>query len=428
MKKYLVVLIMLLSTTFVFANPQKEVVEKQGPEVIELWSSLSSKKASVFDQQVAEFNASQDEVVVNVVHQGGYSILRQKIAASAASNTMPTLLICDYLDVAWYAQLGLIIPLDDIISDSTINDYYSSMLNDLKYDGSLYAIPYNRSTQGFFVNNDLLRKAGIDSPAKTWDEFEEHATKMKELGDDYYYAYAFFHQFIYDAIAQSFGADISSVDGEVRLNSPEMIKMFTYFQNLYKENKLLMQPVLLGGFEEQNGAFLNGNVATVFQTTSFLPTANKLLTSDWSFEFMPAGDGGHAITIGGGNFGIGSQSTDAQKKAAAKFLEYMSSDDVVTQFFMETGNLPTKKSIMNRDDVKAYLEKDKNIQKLIDQLQYGKSAPSVTKNIRDIFMRTNDIISRIILDGQDVVTVLNEYNAEFQAEIDEAKANGEFIK
>jgi hypothetical protein len=64
---------------------------------------------------------------------------------------------------------------------------------------------------------------------------------------------------------------------------------------------------------------------------------------------------------------------------------------------------------------------------MIEQLQYGKAAPSTTKNIRDVFNRTNDLISRIILNGEDVKKVLDEYTSLFQNEIDEAKANEEFI-
>ena len=54
-------------------------------------------------------------------------------------------------------------------------------------------------------------------------------------------------------------------------------------------------------------------------------------------------------------------------------------------------------------------------------------APATTKNIRNVYNRVNDMISRIILNGEDVDTVLAEYQNEFQAEFDEMKANGTFI-
>jgi len=414
-----------------YAQGSQEVVsapaEPQGPVTIELWSSLSGSKAKLFDAQVAKYNAAQKEVVVNVIHQGGYSILRQKVAAAANAKNMPVLLICDYLDVAWYAQLGLLKEMKGIIDDASLSDYYPAMLADLKYNGKLYGLPYNRSTQGFFVNNDALKAAGIQKAPATWDEFATDCEQFKKLGDDHYFGYAFFHQFLFDAIAYTWGCQVSTPDGSVKFTDPSMAAMFSYFQNLYKKGLLLMQPVLVGGFEEQNGAFLDGKVATVFQTSSFIPTAQKLLKCDWSFEFMPAGKGGHAVTIGGGNFAICSQADEKQTKAAAKFLKYMASDDVVAEFFMNTGNLPTKQSVMKREDVRQFLSSNKAYAKMIDQLQYGKAAPSTTKNIRDVFNRTNDMISRIILKGEDVQLVLSEYQKMYQTDFDEEKASKEFI-
>ena len=162
MKKFIVtLLVVFMALSFVMANGAKEA-EPTGPVTIELWSSLTGSKAKVFDGQVAKFNETQDEVIVNVIHQGGYDMLRQKVAAAANAKNLPTLLICDYLDVAYYAQLGVLEDVSNILSEEVIGDYYEGMLKDLTVDGVLYGIPYTRSTQGFYVNNDLLRKAGID--------------------------------------------------------------------------------------------------------------------------------------------------------------------------------------------------------------------------------------------------------------------------
>lgn len=250
---------------------------------------------------------------------------------------------------------------------------------------------------------------------------------MKNLGKDYYLGYAFFHQFLFDGIAYTWGAEIATPDGTVNFLQPELIGMFEYFQNLYKNGYLLMQPVLSGGFEEQNGAFFEGKVATVFQTTSFTSSAKNLLSCDWSYEYTPSGKGGNAITVGGGNFVICEGSKEAQVKAAEKFLNYMSSDDVVAEFFMATGNLPVKKSVLDTATVKTFLEENPAYRTIVSQLAYAKAAPSTTKNIRNVYNRVNDIISRIILNGEDARTVLSEYQAEFQAEFDAAKAEGTFI-
>jgi sn-glycerol 3-phosphate transport system substrate-binding protein len=204
--------------------------------------------------------------------------------------------------------------------------------------------------------------------------------------------------------------------------------MMQYFRTMYTDELLAMQPVLVGGFEEQNGAFIQGKVASVFQTTSFTPTAVGLLKFDWAFVPLPAGKGGNAITLGGGNFAITSSATKAEAEAAGKFLQYITSPHIAAEFYMETGNLPVRKSVLGLPQIAEFHKKNPNYARMMDQMAYGKAAPSTTKNIRDVFNRMNDVISRIILKGDDAKKTLDAATKEFQAEIDELKATGAFLR
>lgn len=418
-RKTVAVLALLLAVAGAFAAPTKVV----------LWSSLTGAKAKTFDAQVAKYNAGQQDVLVQVVHQGNYSALRQKVVAAVTAKNLPAMLVVDYLDVAFYAQQGLLADLDGILPKVVVDDYYPSLLADLRFEGSLYAVPYNRSTQGMYVNMDLLRKAGINAAPKTWTEFRSQAEQFaKVMGKGFYYGYAFFHQFLWDGIAYTWGAQVSTPDGKVMLNAPEVVDMMGYFRKMYTDELLAMQPVLVGGFEEQNGAFIQGKVASVFQTTSFTPTAVGLLKFDWEFVPLPAGKGGNAITLGGGNFAITSSATKAEAEAAGKFLQYITSPHIAAEFYMETGNLPVRKSVLGLPQIAEFHKKNPNYARMMDQMAYGKAAPSTTKNIRDVFNRMNDVISRVILKGDDAKKTLDAATKEFQAEIDELKATGAFLR
>lgn len=419
MKRTIALLAIALAAAAAWAAPVKVV----------LWSSLTGAKAKTFDAQVAAFNAAQQDVAMEVVHQGNYSALRQKVVAAVSAKNLPAMLVVDYLDVAFYAQQGLLADLDNVLPKDVAADYFPSLLADLKFEGKLYAIPYNRSTQGMYMNMDLLRKAGIKAPPKTWAEYRSQAEQFaKAMGKGYYYGYAFFHQFLWDGIAYTWGAQVATPDGKVMLNAPETVDMMTYFRKMYTDELLAMQPVLVGGFEEQNGAFIAGKVASVFQTTSFTPTAANLLKFDWQFVPLPAGKGGNAITVGGGNFAVTSAATPAQAEAAGKFLQYITGAKVAADFYMQTGNLPVRKSVLSRPEIIEFHKNKPNYARMIDQLAYGKAAPSTTKNIRDIFNRMNDYISRIILKGDDVKKTLDEATRDFQDEIDQLKAAGDFLR
>ena len=398
------------------------------PTPIEIWSPLTGGKASTFDALVKEFNQSQNDVVVTVVHQGGYDVVRQKMAAAANARNMPQMVLADYIDVPLYVQRNMIKPIGEVLSQDLIDDLYPGMLVDLTVDDTLYGVPYNRTTQGLIVNNDLLKQAGIDRVASTWDEYYEDAVKFKKaLGEDYYYGYAYFNQYIFEAIAYSFGATIATSDGKAMLTEDAMQDLFKFFRKMYEEKLIVMVPTTAGGFADQHSTFLEGKVATVFQSSSFIPSAQKLLDYDWSFEYIPAGAGGHAITIGGTNLVVTNVVNDAELEAARAFIEFVVRPENGAKVFVETANLPVRQSTLEIDSVQEYMAKNSFTGNLLGQLDYAHNASAVTKNIGNVFGTVSDMIVRLIYNGENIQSTLEEYNEMFQEEFDDKKLNGSFI-
>ncbi len=398
------------------------------PTQIEVWSPLTGAKASTFDALVAAFNESQADVQVTVVHQGGYDVVRQKMAAAFNANNMPQMVLADYIDVPLYVQRSMLLPMENVLPEDVLKDYFPGMLVDLTVDGTVYAVPYNRTTQGFIVNRDLLKEAGIDRIPATWDEFYEDAVKFKEaMGEGYYYSYAYFNQYIFEAIAYSFGATIATPDGEAMMTEDKMVDLFTFFRGMYEEGLLAMVPTTSGGFADQHSTYLEGKVATVFQSSSFIPSANSLLECDWSFEYVPAGDGGHAVTIGGTNLAVTTVANEAEQAACKAFIEYVSSLENCAKVFVETANLPVRQSVLELDSVKAYMAENEFTANLLGQLAYAKNASAVTKNVGSVFSLVSDMVVRLIYNGEDIQGTLEEYNETFQDEFDEKKLNESFI-
>lgn len=422
MKKLLALLTVLVLTMSLVSIASAETIE------LEVWSPLSGSKAEAFEKLVNTFNESQTDVHVTHVSQGSYSVLSQKMAGAFNAGNMPAMLICDYIDVPMYAQRGMLVPMTEVLSEDVIADFFPGMLVDLTVDGTLYAVPYNRTTQGFIVNNDLLKQAGIDRVASTWDEYYEDAKKFKDaMGDGYYYGFAFFNQYIYDAIAASFGVEM--MDGEtVNLATDNMKEMFSYFRKMYEEDLLVMVPTLSGSFAEQFSPFLEGTVATVFQSSSFVSSARTMLDCDWSFEYMPSGKAGYAVTIGGTNMAVSATATEAERTAAKTFLEFMTSPESSAEVFTTACQLPVRKSTLELDSVKTFCAENAWTTNLIAQIDNAVNANPITKNVGDIYNLANDMIVRIIYNGEDMDEVFAEFNETFQEYIDTAIDNDEFAK
>lgn len=416
----LVSLVMLLSLA--------SVATADEPVQIEIWSPLTGAKAATFDTLVESFNASQSDVVVTCIHQGGYDVVRQKLAAAANADTMPEMVLADYIDVALYVQRGVLLPMSGILAEDVLNDFFPGMMVDLTVDGVVYAVPYNRTTQGFVVNMDLLKQAGIDRVASTWDEFYEDAVKFKEaMGEGYYYSYSYFNQYIFEAIALSRGCAIATSDGTAMMTEDKMVDLFKFFRKMYEEDLLVMVPTTSGGFADQHSSFLEGKVATVFQSSSFIPSAKTLLDCDWSFEYVPAGEAGNAVTIGGTNLAVTTAASEEQQAACKTFIEYVTSPENCAKVFIETANLPVRQSVLEMDSVKEFMDANPYTKNLLSQMDYARNASAVTKNIGSVFASVSDMVVRLIYNGEDIEATLEEYNEMFQDEFDEKKTNETFI-
>lgn len=414
------IMLLTLSAT-AFADNEKVLIE--------VWTPLSGSKAATFDTLVENFNNSQGDVEIVVVHQGGYSVLSQKIAAAATAGNLPAMIIADYTNVGLYVQRGLLVPVESILGEGAASEFNTGMMVDLTFDGVAYAVPYNRTTQGFVVNQDLLAQAGLTRVPSTWEEYYEDAKAFKEaMGDGYYYGFAYFDQFNFDAIAASFGASFATSDGTATANSDEMKEMLSFFRKMYEEDLLVMVPTTSGSFAEQFSPFLEGTVATVFQSSSFISSAETMLDCNWSYEMIPAGTAGRVCTIGGTNLAVTTAATDEQTAGIKAFLEFITNEDSAATVFMSTANLPARLSVFERDDVKAFIsEKSYFATNLIATLDNAIPAPTATKNIGDIYSLVNDLVVRAVYDGEDLDDLLDEYNQMFQDEFDEKIANEEFI-
>lgn len=422
-------LIVVLAIGVTLGAAAAAVGETEVPAMVEveLWSLLTGNRAEILDGQVDDFNGSQNGVTVTVVHQGGYSPTKEKITAAASAGNLPPIIMLDYLEVPFYAQNGVVVALDEYITAEDREDFLPGLMADLIVDGATYALPYNRSTQGLYVNNDLLEMAGLSNAPMTWDEFRAQAEAVKSLGDEYYYGYSYFHQWFFDAIMYGWGNELSTPGGDITFNDSSGVAMMSFFQELQNDGYLLIPPTTTGGFEEQKGAFVEGRVATIFESTSWLTTMSDVVDFDWDFAFIPAGAGGHAVTIGGGNFAISRDASPDERDAAAVFLRYITDAEQSAEFHMGTGYMPTRQSVLDIPRVAEFHAEHPEYLVSVDQVEFARPASTSTRNVQSVWWRTTQAIQRILLNSESPQAVLNELAAEFQTELDELKSDGTLI-
>ncbi|RYE87866.1 MAG: extracellular solute-binding protein, partial [Hyphomicrobiales bacterium] len=108
--------------------------------------------------------------------------LAQRVLTALQSGAAPDIIEVQHGWVNNYAQNGMVVPLDDVIQDK--EDFNTAAINNVSWDGKLWAIPYRMETHGFIYNKGAFKAAGLDpeKAPETWDDLVAVATALSKDG------------------------------------------------------------------------------------------------------------------------------------------------------------------------------------------------------------------------------------------------------
>ncbi|ACQ81245.1 extracellular solute-binding protein family 1 [Beutenbergia cavernae DSM 12333] len=137
-----------------------------GPNEVRLWG-MGGVEAEAQQQIVDAFTAENPSVTVSqsLVPSTGTGDATAAITA-VRGGTAPDLWLMDRFAVAQYASLGLLEPLDPLIAqhenDDFLDQWMPFALNELRYDGQIYGLPFDTDSRGVFYNRTTLADSGLD--------------------------------------------------------------------------------------------------------------------------------------------------------------------------------------------------------------------------------------------------------------------------
>jgi multiple sugar transport system substrate-binding protein len=151
----------------------------------ETLNALFMAQAAYSDNDVRamthEFEAANPGTTVNLEFVP-YEALYDKIVASkAAGGSGYDVVLYDVIWPAAFARDGV---LQDVTSRVTgsidTTKVFDGAWSTSLYDGKYYGLPWILDTKYLFYNTEMLSKAGIATPPKTWDEFLADAKIIKD--------------------------------------------------------------------------------------------------------------------------------------------------------------------------------------------------------------------------------------------------------
>ncbi len=336
------------------------------------WASAEAVTRETINTVIQKFEKQNPDITVENIAIPFGQIRTQIITMTAGGNAPEIMQMSGNLPFE-LAAMGALADLSQFASQEYLADVWEGPLKASMSGEKLISVPWAVTPFGFWYNKELMKKAGIDAPPTTWEDFEKALDMVKETyagqGIDAFElftakaGYGVVHNW---SLMWAFGA-FPLEDGKAGFNTPEMKKYFTWLRKMLKEEyttggfKLrefreeLAKGRLVFGFD---GPYVQGMVKSLNAEIT-----DENLNDIYGVAAPPVGvTGKPLVALDFHCLGMSEQTTD--KEAAWKFIEFLTSSDVVIeQYLLPMGAiLPLKSSVEKYADAfgtpinKAFIE------------------------------------------------------------------------
>jgi sn-glycerol 3-phosphate transport system substrate-binding protein len=383
----------------------------QQPVEIVYWRSLGGVLGETQEELVRQFNASQDEVVVDAQFQGNYEEIQRKYLAALAANDLPDVLLMAGSRSLMFARDGVLEPLDRFIDAPDgldRSDFIESLVSRGEHEGQQFMMPFAASTPMLYYNPDMLEAAGFSGPPETWDELFTMAREIHEHFDGQVLGFALDghmgdNSWWLQSHIWSYGGDISEEDFTPHVDSDVIVDVLGQWRELiHVDGAARLVPQAEGG---ARSAYVNGRAAMIIASTANITTF-KAETAG-RFEplagYVPRGPEGQFIAAGASGLIMPVGLPPERQEAAWKFIRFMTSPESNAYFAERTGYLPyTHAAVENMQD---FLAENPLWLVSADQLEFGRHGTKL-QEASEAWSHWLDALERVLVGNQDPNTVL----------------------
>ena len=149
---------------------------------IDFWHSESAANEATLQSLIDRFNASQDEVKVRLLFQGGSDQLILKLLTSLRGGDVPALVELADVDTQVIVDSGGATPVQKFVDAEgyDLSDFDEKAVQYYTVDGKLYAMPFAIAVPMLFYNKIPFREVGLDpeKPPLTLDDVQAYSEKL----------------------------------------------------------------------------------------------------------------------------------------------------------------------------------------------------------------------------------------------------------
>lgn len=394
MKKIVLAIIIILAVICFFGFKTKEVKENE----LVFWTLQLGTFDKYINGIISEFEKDNPNIKIKWVDVP-YSEGEKRTLAALLTDNPPDLinLTPDFSAMAAQKNALYEIPKDVMVA------YPEPMYPSLSYNGKFFAIPFYLTSAITFVNNDLVKKSGINVLPKSYDDIFSLAEKVKVSTGNFVEMPTVNENDTFLKILNKYG-----ISPDKGFQSEKSKKIFEEYKYLY-QNNLIPKESLTQSHREALEKYMSGqivflqaganflnivkeNAPTVYENTSLAP---QIVGSTGKYDFSLM------------NLIIPSKAKN--KDMALKFALFLTNKQNQLEFAKLTSVLPVNKEALSDEYFKKSSTKEELARKIsAEQIQNIGEGLKNTRNKKNIILLTNTALAEIMSGKADVDFALKE--------------------
>lgn len=321
------------------------------PTTLTYWMHSSTAVDTLMDELVKEFNADNPDIIVKTEYIP-FDDYMSKLIPALSTDAGPDVFKIQQGMVTQLAAAGSIQPLDDTVLPGSMieNDYIPSTVNGMMYDGKYYGMPTDTQSIMMYWNRDLVAAEGLDAEngPQTWEEFFDWARRLTKSdngvmtqsgwGTNGYWPEV-------QSYAEQYGKFYDGETGQfVFADDADTMAALEAMAEMYRTDKVydINFSANWAGFRIGKVALMLGHPGMIGNLAQTAPDVNL------GTGLIPANGSSRTTAVTSWAFVA---SAKAPSDAATRFIEYLSSEEVMKRFCGQTGELPSRKALLEDADL-----------------------------------------------------------------------------
>ena len=154
---------------------------------VTFWAKNDTNKvqSDIYKKAIKDFEELYPNIKVNMRLYTDYGRIYNDVITNISTNTTPNVCITYPDHIATYMSgMNTVVPLDGLAADGRyglggsalkydgpkMDEMITKFTDECRLGGTLYALPFMRSTEALYINEDLVKKLGYEVPDMvTWD-------------------------------------------------------------------------------------------------------------------------------------------------------------------------------------------------------------------------------------------------------------------